>query len=266
MFNIEDILTTAMTLAGRGDKPSSDDLALALRTLQLILGDWATTKDVTFWNIAETSTTLLQGDVVKVGDNYYQCYVNHTSLAINEPGVGAVESNFWTSCAEVTAPLTWALGNSYLNQKQLILTDFNLEDVLALKIQYQGQFSPVEKIGAMEFQQLPMADIGTPTKCWAQKTLDGLVLHFYPLPDNAETNLFYYSITRPQPIAAGNTTNLAEQWVTALYYSLAVELGFMYNIGMDRLNILGQKAKFELDKAMRTNNSEVDTCFVKPCY
>jgi len=266
MYNVEDIIKTALTLAGRGDKPSNDMLNEALRALQLILGEWATVKDVTFWNIADTRLDLLQGDVVKVGDNYYQCYVNHTALAVNQPEVGAVWENFWVSCAEVTTPLTWALGNAYLSQRELTLTDFNLEDILCLKIFDKGQESSIEKISMIEFQKLPLIDIGTPTKCWAQKTLDGLILHFYPLIDNAETTLSYYSINRPNPISAASATNLPEQWIQALQYTLATELGFLYNISLDRLNILGQKAKFEMDKAMRTNNSEVDTCFVKPLY
>jgi hypothetical protein len=266
MFNIEDICKTGMTLAGRGDKPSSEDMATALRTLQVILEDWATTRDVTFWNIAENQVSLARGDVAKVGDNYYQCYVNHIADATNQPEVGANYLSYWKATSSTLVYLTWALGNSYLSQKTLTLTEINLEDALALQLQCDSQMSGIERITMLEFQRLDMTELGLPTKCWVQKTLNGLILNFHPLLNEDEAKIFYYAINRPQPITAAESTNMGGQWVQAAYYALATELGFLYNINLERLDTLGQKAAFELAKALRTNTSEVDKCFVKPCY
>lgn len=266
MYTVEDICTTAMQLAGRGDKPSSDDMALAIRTLKIILEDWTATRGVILWNLIESSLDILRGDVVQVGEDYYQCYLTHTSEADNEPGVGDNWQNYWVLCKPATAPLTWALTNVYENRRATTIQSTKIEDLLAVRLQCQGQISPVEKIRTMDFTDLPLADIGYPDRMLVQKTQAGLVVHLHPLPDIEEAKLLYYVVQKPDEWEAGDITTLAGQWVQALYYALAVELGFLWHIELNRMDLLGKKAEYEFNKAFRTNESEIDECYIKPAY
>lgn len=257
-----------MTLAGRGDKPSSDDLAQALRTLQLILEDWATTKGVLLWNVLEEQIDVPRGDIVLHNGQYYQCYVDHISSADNEPGNLTSETwrNFWVAGKTVTDPLVWTLGNSYTNAKSFLYPNQFVSDILAVRIQYEGQISHVEKVGALDFANLDIQETGPMTHIYVQKTANGMFLNQWPLNNRAGSKLMFYSTTTPNEVLASDSTDMPSPWVTAAYYALATELGFLYNIPMDRLNVIGQKAEFEFNKALRINESEIDECFIKPLY
>lgn len=266
MLNVEEIILTALQLAGRGDRPSEADKAKALKHLQIILDDWAATKGVLLWNVTESGSEVPRGDVVLVGETYYQCYSSHLSNSTNEPATGADWPNFWVECKPSDDATTWATATTYENRRAYADQTLQVEDILGVTVQHAGQFSNVEKIGSMEFAALPLNVTGVPEKLWVQKTIDGLVFNLYPLPDVDDAKFFFYTIKRPPTWTLADDTNMASQWVQALYYALAVELGFLYNIDFNRLNVIGQKAEFEFAKAFRTNESELDECFIKPLY
>lgn len=268
MYAIEDILKMAAQLAGRGDKLSMEDLNTALRILNTILTDWATTRDVHLWNILEATAPLPTPDTVLHGSVYYQCFNPHNSAADNEPGVGTLWKNYWQIAPAVTNPLTWATGNSYSPNNLVVFDPTFTEDIIGLRVLYQGQFSPVEKISMLDYVNLQTSDpgFGLPTQAHVQKASAGVSVQFWPMNNQTDATLHYYEIRRPYQLSHSQSTTIPDQWVSALYYALAVELGFVYNIGMERLNMLGQKAQFEFNKAFRTNESEADKCFVKPCY
>ena len=267
MFTVEEICKTGLQLAMVGDKPSEDDFALSIRTLQSILSKWAAVEDVHLWNISDSTLAIPRGDVVLHNSVYYQCYNPHQSTADDEPGVGNNWENYWKPCREITTPLTWATGLDYVNQRSLSdLRSYPFEDIYAIRILHQGQFSPVEKISMLEYKQLDAQELGLPTHVWVEKTNTGISLHLFPLNDQEEVTLHFYAIARPESVDPAAPMPMPDYWAAALYYALAVELGFMYNIGIERINLLGQKAVFEFNKAFRTNQSEVDKCFVKPCY
>ncbi len=266
MYSVEEIITMAATLAGRGDKLSFDDLNQGLKILNSILTDWSVTRGVELFNIQEATAALDTADTVLHNSVYYQCYNAHISSSDNEPGVGSLWEDYWVITPETTTPLTWAADNSYLPNNELGLNPSQIDDAMSLRILHEGQFSPVEKIRMLDFNQLDRTEFGLPTKAYLNKSALGTSIKFWPINNKANATLHYYSISRPAPYAPNQTPDLPEQWVVALYYALAVELGFVYNISMERLNVLGQKAQYEFNKAFRSNESEVDRCFVKPCY
>lgn len=266
MHTVEDIVLTALTFSGRGDKPSPEDLNQAVRLMNLILKDWATTRGVQLWNLLEETTDLSRADTVLHNGVYYLCYSNHLAASANEPGVGADYQNYWVETPEVSDSYTWTTGTSYASNHRLTLDPFQLDDIITLRLLHEGQFSPIEKISMHEYKFLEPSAQGLPTHAYVEKTAAGIYVNTWPKCNESDAHLLYYRINRPYDIAAGESLMLADQWVTALQYALAVELGFLYNISIERLNVLGQKAQFEFNKAFRTNESEVDKCFVKPCY
>ena len=265
MYAIEDILKMAAQLAGRGDKLSMEDLNTALRILNTILKDWAATQDVQLWNILEKTVDLPTPDTVLHNGVYYQCFNPHTSAADNEPGVGALWENYWQVTTAVTSPFTWAVANSYTHNNLILFTPTEVEDIIGLRVLHQGQFSPIEKIPMLDYVNREQS-FDLPTHAHVQRSATGTSAQFWPVNNQENATLHYYQISRPYAFALNQSTDIPEQWIVALYYALAVELGFVYNIGTERLNVLGQKAKFEFNKAFRTNESEADACFVKPCY
>lgn len=267
MFTIEEICNTALQLVGRGDKPASDDLALAVRTLQAVLSDWAATRDVHLWNLSDFEVTITRGSVVKAGDNYYQCYVSHTSAADTEPEAGDNYLNYWVATPETTSYLTWETGYAYDSGKQFTsLTGVTAEDILCPQLVFEGQSSPVEKISALEYAKLESSEQGLTTHLWVQKTGAGIYLNLWPTLNESSALLRFYLVMRPDYVTLNDDVNMPDYWAQALYYALALELAFMYNIGIERINLIGQKAIYEFNKAFRANSSEVDRCFVKPCY
>ena len=268
MYAIEDILKMAAQLAGRGDKLSMEDLNTALRILNSILTEWATVRDVHLWNIVEATRPLPTPDTVLHNGIYYQCFNPHVSIAENEPGVGALAENYWQVAPAVASPLTWSANINYTHNNLVIFDPLTTEDIIGLRVLHQGQLSPIEKISALDYvnRQLPNPIFDLPTHANIQKSHSGISAQFWPMNNQSNATLHYYEIRYPAEATLNQQATLPDQWITALYYALAVELGFVYNIGIERLNILGQKAQFEFNKAFRTNESEVDKCFVKPCY
>lgn len=266
MYAVEDILKMGAQLAGRGDKLPMEELNVALRILNTILTDWATTRDVQLFNILEASQALPTPDTVLHNTVYYQCFNPHTSASENEPGVGALWEDYWKVAPEVVTPLTWAINNSYSSNNLIVFDTVSIEDIIGLRVLHAGQFSPVEKIPMLDYVSRDRQEFNLPTHVYIQKSVAGTSAQFFPINNQANATLHYYEVRRPYPLAHNQSTDIPDQWISALYYALAVELGFVYNIGMERLNMLGQKAQFEFNKAFRTNESEVDRCFVKPCY
>lgn len=267
MLTVEQICKTALQLCGRGDKPDTDDMALALRTMNIITADWAATRDVLFWNVAEDSFDVPIGDRVTGTDgNVYQCIVPHVADDDNCPVTGDQYLDYWKASPHTDGAVVWASGTSYDNSQYYQFSDSYLEDILATKLQLNGQFSTVEKVGAMEFLSLTKDEIGEPTKLWFKKEGSFCRAYLWPLNPEANAKIFFYSVKRPYESISSDLFSFPDQWAQALYYALAVELGFMYNISLERLNVLGQKARFEFDKAFRSNESETDECYVKPLY
>jgi hypothetical protein len=266
MYAVEDILKMAAQLAGRGDKLPMEELNVALRILNSILTEWATVRDVHLWNIVEASQALPTPDTVLHNSIYYQCYNPHTSASENEPGVGALWENYWKLAPEVPTPLTWMASISYSPNNLVLFDNLYVEDIIGLRVLHAGQFSPVEKISMLDYVNLDHQEFGLPTHAHVQKSATGTSAQFFPVNNQQNATLYYYEIRRPYELDHNQTTSIPNQWISALYYALAVELGFVYNIGIERLNMLGQKAQFEFNKAFRTNESEVDRCFVKPAY
>ena len=168
----------------------------------------------------------------------------------------------------------WRLLKEGREYKQVQTQGFNpyligsdaIEDILCPRIVFQGQTSAVEKINAIDFAKLQPNEQGVPTHLWVQKTGNGIYIRIWPVLNEESVLLRFYSVLRNEYIRPEASSNLPDYWSQALYYALALELGFMYNIGIERINLLGQKAVHEFNKAFRANASEVDRCFVKPCY
>ena len=267
-FTAEEVCNLALQLAGRGDKTTNDELNQALQIMQVILAEWAASMDVHLWNIAKNTEDVPIGDRVLGSDGsaVYQCIRGHTSATDNQPISGDLYNDYWVGTTLTSSPLTWASDITYNNNRIITLDTEGLEDVLSLQVLHNGQKSTVEKISLLEFKDLDEAELGLPTKCWVQRLETALELHLWPLCDKEDATLYYYSVNRPLISTGDQVVNIPDQWTQALYYALAVELGFVYNIGIDRLRVLGAKSNSAFNRAFRTNESEVDTCFVEPIY
>jgi len=269
MYSVEEVCTTAMTMAGRGDKPSNEDLNNAVKMLGNILSDWATTRGVHLWDLTNTEINVPVCDFVTEAGQVYKCYQDHIAAADNKPGSGEKWGDYWVSASVgdyTPTPGAWNAGFQYGPNRTYNLNPNVDEDVLAVKVQHAGEVYDVKKIPHLDFLRLPMDSFGLPEKISVIKSAEGSAIHIWPANDQESARLLYYLVCRPGAPDKLDSMTLPAQWVPALYYALAVELGFFYNIGLDRLNILGQKARYEFAKASRTNESEVDECFVTPCY
>ena len=60
-LSLEKICERAMKLAGRGDKPSSDDYGEAIDTVSMILTNWSSNHGVALWDILRGSSTVEAG-------------------------------------------------------------------------------------------------------------------------------------------------------------------------------------------------------------
>lgn len=268
-YTVEEVCQAAMELAGRGDKPSNEDLNKAVKILGSILADWSVTRDVQLWNLVDSELDVPVCDWVTNDGVTYKCYRDHTADADNEPGKGDNWADYWVAASEDTyspTPAEWTSGFEYAANKTYALDPMTDEDILAVKVQHAGQITYVDKISALEYQKLPIDSFGLPEMVWVEKALEGAVVHLWPICDCEDAKLLYYLVRRPGEPDKAATLTMPDQWIPALYYALAVELGFLWSISYERINLLGQKAKFEFDKALRTNTSEVSSCIVKPCY
>lgn len=269
MYSVEEVCTTAMTMAGRGDKPSNEDLNNAVKMLGSILSDWALTRGVHLWNLVDQSINVPTADWVTNDGLTYKCYRDHVADADNEPGTGDLWEDFWLLAEDTDYSPTagaWTLGFNYKTNHTYALNSLTDEDILSVRVQHAGGISYVDKVSALDFSKLDVTSFGLPEKVWVEKAVDGPVIHIWPMCDYEDATMIYYLVRKPGAPDKSATMAIPTQWIPALYYALAVELGFFYNIGLDRLNILGQKAQYEFAKAARTNESEVDECFVTPCY
>jgi len=136
----------------------------------------------------------------------------------------------------------------------------------AIKVLHAGQFSAIERVSMMDFQELDRFEMGLPTKCFIQRISSALRVHLWPLCNVENATLHFYEVSKPSFVSGEQIVDIPDQWIKALYYALAVELGFIYNIKSDRIQLIGAKSASEFKKAFLTNESEEDSCFVKPLY
>ena len=266
-LSVGDACTKAMQMAGRGDKPSPDDMADAAIMATAITKNWAANYGISLWDSKRVLESVEMGNLVVNDGTYYQCIMAHTSDADSEPGTGDDYALYWKETDVVTAT-TWITGVSYDVNNGIYTTNpdvFSYQQVRYLSA--AGQYSDIIMVSKEDFATFDRRDVGIPTHATVEKTPLATFLQLYPTPYEEGGQLEYTLWNKPMDMMDHQgLLNLPDNWILAFIYTLAVELGFLYNIGTEQIALLAAKAKGEFRKCRGTEKSEVKKCFVKPTY
>lgn len=73
------------------------------------------------WKYSEGTLTLTASSQRKNGGRSFECILGHTSVAGNEPGVGADWTTYWVELSYDSTMTAWALSTAYTASHQLTL-------------------------------------------------------------------------------------------------------------------------------------------------
>ncbi len=265
-MSVNSLLTRALQLAGRGDKPTSDDMAQALVSLNVLLGTWRN-RGVDLFNLHDQQYTMSLENYVLHNGTTYVCIRPHYSTTNDEPGAGANWRNFWASTTNITSTVAWAVDTSYTAPNRLFLSGGTsyMSEIANPRILQAGTVNFLDIVGREEFFALDPAELGIPTKIFIQPGPQA-EFHFWPTPDYSDLILLFTAVLTGQDQYTGTEVYIASNWLQALQYGLAAELGYYYNLTPDRIGVLNNKAEVEFRRALGSDKGVVESCHVDPCY
>lgn len=265
-LSVNSLLTRSLQIAGRGDKPTSDDMAQALVSLNAMLGAWRL-RGVDLFNLHDQQYTMSAADYVLNDGATYVCIRPHYSTTSDEPGTGANWQNFWALTTNVTGTVTWSAGVSYTAPNRVFISggSIYMPEVANVRILQTGTVNFVDIVGREEFFALDPAELGIPTKVFIQPGPQA-EFHFWPTPDYSDLLLLFTAVLVGQDQYTGTDAYVPPTWLQALQYGLAAELGYYFNLTPDRLGVLNNKAEVEFRRALGSDKGVVESCHVDPCY
>jgi len=100
------------------------------------------------------------------------------------------------------------------------------------------------------FGQVAKVEQSVPTEIYYQPTLTNGTMFVYPAPDSVD---YVIKATAEAQIedfdVAGDDPDYPQEWLSALAFGLAADLGYEYGLPLDRLSVLEQKAQYYINKA-----------------
>ena len=265
-MTVSDLCVRALRIAGRGDKPTADDLNQAIVSLNGMTSAWRS-RGVDLFNLYDQQIILPVADTVLVSGATYVCIREHYSTIEDNPGVGANWQNYWAVTTNVTATIAWAEGTTYQTPNKLMPMGSSpeLAEVVNTRIVRLGEVTPVIPIGRATFMNLDPAILGIPTVLY-QVLGNALELRLHPTPDYEDLVFLFTGVMVPPDQIIGGEAWFPPPWLQALQYGLASELSYHFVLPPERVAMLNQKAEREFLLAKGYPKKEAETCGIKSLY
>lgn len=266
---VDKIIRHAYSIIGRGEKLRNEQIDDAINALDIMFTSWAN-KGADLWRTSKVEIQINKPVIISHNDKQYICLRDHTSSEFNEPGVGASSQVYWLETEGHEETEAWYNSTQYPAANFVSLMDETIYSVGRARILDGTQIFDVEFVTRSKFDKYDPANVVTDNSGNYKAVFvpgrpgysPGIILH--PTPDREGLVLDFYKI------AYADSNVLAEgvpnNWLAAIQYGLAVELGYMNGIGLDVLTSIVNKFKYEFQRARGSEREVVSSCFIDPLY
>jgi len=121
-----------------------------------------------------------------------------------------------------------------------------------------GNDTPIKVLAQEEYMRFGVkTTTGLTTQVWYQPLIENGIVHCYPVPSASNTILFlelHYPFQKF--VASSDNPDFPPEWLNAIIYGLAVNLGYRTGMEEKRLNMLKQDAEYWHQYALGTSQEE----------
>lgn len=225
---------------------SDQKLLHAGEALACLLRAWQE-KKINFWAEEWLTSTFTASSNVLSGGKYYRCIKGHTSIAANEPGVGADWTTYWFEDSSVTG-VAWVVTTAYTCIGEITTT--SSYDIIAAFIRdgvNEYDLFLNDQVGF--FSSFDVQTLQTPTQFWFDKKNN--LIHLSYIPDKTTYVLHYLSIrTLENCLVDGQPPDIPASYQDALVYCLAANLADEAGIPIERCQYLRANGERYLQQVM----------------
>jgi len=176
------------------------------------------------------------------------------------------ETMFWDTIVSVDSNIALTLttgGSDYLVGGAVWTYTTKLSRPLRIKDGYVRQSSggndtPIKVLSQEEYMRFGVKTTpGLTTQVWYQPLIENGIVHCYPVPSASNTILFlelHYPFQKF--VASSDNPDFPPEWLNAIIYGLAVNLGYRTGMEEKRLNMLKQDAEYWHQYALGTSQEE----------
>lgn len=268
-MSLDKIIKHAYSIIGRGEKLRNEQIDDAINALDIMFASWAN-KGADLWRTEKVNFEIPKPLIVENGGEQYICIRKHTASSFNEPGAGANSEIYWVSTSGHLTVEAWVAGVEYLAANDISLIENNIFSIGTARIIDAGEILEVSFIPRRKFEDLDPAETseGSSTRYRAvfEPTRAGQAprIILYPTPDKEGLVLEFHKIFYVDSTMFYE--GIPANWLAAIQYGLAVELGYMNGIALDVLTSVVNKFKFEFQRARGSEREVISSCFVEPLF
>ena len=245
---------------------SAEQYLAGRELLNVMVNAWSA-EGIYLWAIEDLSIPFVNSSKVQVSGVDYECILNHSSAAINQPGAGSTWQSYWKKLSSNTAS-AWASETSYTAIGNIAL-DTSIIGVNSARIRNisldETTTSTLKSITQKEYFSIQNAQtLGAQTQYYFRRreTVD---LFIFPLPEDTSTYMLELQIYKAlADLDTGtDTADFLREWSKTLIDSLAVELAPQAGIFGTQLKDL--RALADESKALaRLSNRETGDLQLSP--
>lgn len=264
MITLEELVKQAYQAIGRGQKLRPEQFNDALTALDIMFKSWSNKGD-DLWRVSKYETPLRLVYGVEFEGKKYLPIRHHVADSDNSPSSSI---GFWLPLPEDFTPSTvhiWTNGSTYENNMALIIALDNVFTIGNVRVFERGQRLKFRLVSRHTFDDKVIYEIGKPTFGKVGRTfLSYPTVTFNAMPISDDVMVSVDLITHANTVEG--LTDVPSNWLAAIKYGLAVELGYANGIDPTSLTAIVNKFQYEYRRAKGSERETVSSCFVEPLY
>ena len=267
ILSLEELVKQSYAVIGRGQKLRPEQMNDALTALNIMFKSWSN-KGHDLWRVSKYEMPLRLTGATAYEGKQYLCIRTHQA----EEGLNPAESaGYWLEVPEdapaIENVIDWSEFSGYLNQMYFDVARENVFTIGNIRVYEGAQKKKFRLYGRDKFDGKVQYEIGTPsygkitpkdnTTGWARVDVNA-----FPV-----TNDVVVSLDLILHADHGIGVDLIpENWLSAIKYGLAVELGYSNSIDTTTLTSIVNKFQHEFRKARGSEREVESSCFVEPLF
>lgn len=263
--------------AGRGKTASAADISDAAEALELMIKAWQATPGFQLWKLKEATLFVTKGtaDYSLPGANCTLSYVETdvkvagvaTDLTIDVDSITGMSDGDYIGIELDSGSLHWTTINGAPAGDTVTITDalpsavavdrtvyvYTTQIIRPLRVvdarRKDSSDVPIDVVTRQEYYELPnKTSTGSVNQVYYDPQLTTGTLHIWPAGNDADDKI---ELTLMYPIEDFDSSNInadfPQEWLKAIKFNLAADLGPEYGLDLNRQGYLDRKAKQLLD-------------------
>lgn len=267
IVSLEELVKQSYAVIGRGQKLRPEQMTDALTALTIMFKSWSN-KGRDLWRVSKHEMPLRINMETTHEGKRYLCIRTHFSEDATNP---SIDTGHWleipADAPEITTTNDWMSGLSYGNQMYFNVLQENVFTVGNVRVYEGAQKKKFRLYNHEKFDSRVQYEIGTPSygKVIPKDRATGLVrVDINAFPANHDVTISLDLILHAD--FGTGIELMPENWLSAIKYGLAVELGYSNSIDPTTLTSIVNKFQYEFRKARGSEREVESSCFVEPLF